>query len=207
VRSRVPNTDTQSYCKKFYGIQSSFSRLESVLKSFDNLAIARVRSTARLITGSEAADVTKSTPFSEVMRQSGIIEPLDVEETNIAERRSSGVRAENDVDSDNDDEDPNVLHPSKPSHIEFGRSTVKDKDLDILKRLGNVGRKDDNMIRFAGDDIVLEPKNDEVVVFRSFFRARLCFPMYEMIAEVLERFEIYLHQLTPNTIIRLSVYI
>lgn len=31
--------------------------------------------------------------------------------------------------------------------------------------------------------------------------------MYEMIAKVLKRFEIYLHQLTTNAIVRLSIYI
>jgi hypothetical protein len=55
--------------------------------------------------------------------------------------------------------------------------------------------------------VVLEPKEDEVVVFKSFFRAGLQFPLHEMIGEVLKNFEIYLHQLTPNAIVRLSVYI
>jgi hypothetical protein len=53
--------------------------------------------------------------------------------------------------------------------------------------------------------IVLE--DDEVVVFKSFFRARLRFLLYEMIGEVLKKFEIYLHQLTPNAIVRLNMYI
>jgi hypothetical protein len=55
--------------------------------------------------------------------------------------------------------------------------------------------------------MISEPKDDEVVVFKSFFRARLRFPLYEMIGEVLKKFEIYLHQLTPNATVRLSVYI
>jgi hypothetical protein len=42
---------------------------------------------------------------------------------------------------------------------------------------------------------------------KSFFRAGLRFPLYDIIGEVLKRFEIYLHQLTPNAIVRLSVYI
>jgi hypothetical protein len=45
------------------------------------------------------------------------------------------------------------------------------------------------------------------VVFKSFFRAGLRFPLNEMIGEVLKFFEIYLHQLTPNAIVRLSVFI
>jgi hypothetical protein len=32
-------------------------------------------------------------------------------------------------------------------------------------------------------------------------------PLYEMTGEVLKKFKIYLHQLTPNAIFRLSVYI
>jgi hypothetical protein len=63
------------------------------------------------------------------------------------------------------------------------------------------------LIRFAGEEVVLEPRNDEVVVFKSFFRAGLWFPLYKMTGEVLKMLEIYLHQLTPNTIVRLSVYI
>jgi hypothetical protein len=45
------------------------------------------------------------------------------------------------------------------------------------------------------------------VVFKSFFRAGLRFPLNEMIGEVLKNFEIYLYQLTPNAIVRLSVFI
>ena len=55
--------------------------------------------------------------------------------------------------------------------------------------------------------MVPEPKDDEVVVFKSFFRAGLWFPLYDIIGEVLKNFEIYHHQLTPNAIVRLSVYI
>jgi hypothetical protein len=56
-------------------------------------------------------------------------------------------------------------------------------------------------------EITPKPENGEVVVFRSFFKAGLMFPLHEMIANVLENFEIYLHQLTPNAIVRLNVFI
>lgn len=69
---------------------------------------------------------------------------------------------------------------------------MKLEDLDVLKSLGYIGQKEDNMIRFAGSETAPEPKDDEVVVFRSFFREGLCFPMYEMIVEVLKN-EIYIH--------------
>jgi hypothetical protein len=55
--------------------------------------------------------------------------------------------------------------------------------------------------------VVPKPKDDEVVAFKSFFRAGFRFRLHEMIGEVLIFFEIYFHQLTPNAIVRLSVYI
>jgi hypothetical protein len=63
------------------------------------------------------------------------------------------------------------------------------------------------LVRFGGEETISKPENDEVVVFKSFFKSGLRFPLHGMIADVLENFEIYLHQLTPNAIVRLSVYI
>jgi hypothetical protein len=65
-----------------------------------------------------------------------------------------------------------------------------------MKKQGYFGENDDRLVRFAGKEVIPEPKDDEVVVFKSFFRAGLRFPPYEMIGEVLKKFEIYLQQLT-----------
>jgi hypothetical protein len=78
------------------------------------------------------------------------------------------------------------LSPSKPSHVEFGKSTVKVEDLVLIKKLGYFGNNDNGLIRFARDEVIPEPKDDEVIVFKSFFRAGLQFPLYEMISEVLK---------------------
>jgi hypothetical protein len=116
-------------------------------------------------------------------------------------------KSDSKAECDGDEGDPNILYPSTPSPIEFGKSTMKASDLDVMKKLGYIGKKDDDLIRSDGDEIILEPKDDEVVVFKSFFRVGLLFFMYEMIAEVLKKFKIYLHQLTPNAIVRFNVYI
>jgi hypothetical protein len=84
---------------------------------------------------------------------------------------------------------------------------VTTEDLIVMKKLGYFGENEDGLIRFAGEEVIPEPKDDEVVVFKSFFRTGLRFPLYDMIGEVLKRFEIYLHQLTPNAIVRISIYI
>jgi hypothetical protein len=114
------------------------------------------------------------------------------------------AEAESDNESEDDD---SILYPTKPIHVEFGRSIVKAEELVLMKKLGYFGENDDELVRFAGEETIPEPKEDEVVVFKSFFRAGVRFPLYEMIGEVLKKFEIYLHLLTPNAIIRLSVYI
>jgi hypothetical protein len=111
-----------------------------------------------------------------------------------------------DGSDDEFEEDNIILSPSKPSHIEFGKSTVSAEDLVMMKKLGYFGEAESKLIRFAGEEVIPEPKEDEVVVFKSFFRAGLRFPLYDIIGDVLKKFEIYLHQLTPNSIVRLSVY-
>ena len=167
--------------------------------------MARVRSTAWVAHEGEEIGTSETTPILEVMKRSGWlckkiqkIVPIDIE--------AKQVVAE--ADSENEDEDDdNILSPSKPSHIEFGRSIVKAEDLVLMKKLGYFGENDDELLRFAGEEVIPEPKEDEVVVFKSFFRVGPRVPLYEMIGQVLKKFEIYLHQLTPNAIVRLSVYI
>lgn len=52
----------------------------------------------------------------------------------------------------------------------------------------------------------LEPSEDEAVVFVDYFRACLRLPCDDMVAKVLKLFEVYLHQLTPNAIVRLGLF-
>ena len=97
--------------------------------------------------------------------------------------------------------------PSKPSHLDFEKSTVSEADVPMMMKLGYFGVDEMKLVRFAGEETTPTPKDDEVVVFKSFFRAGLQFPLNEMIGEVLDNYEIFLHQLTPNAIVRLSIFI
>jgi hypothetical protein len=96
------------------------------------------------------------------------------------------------------EEDNSILSPMKPSHIEFGKFIVIADDMVMMKKLSYFGEVESNLVCFTGEEVVSQPREDEVVVFKSFFRAGLRFPLHEMIGEVLKNFEIYLHQLTPN---------
>jgi hypothetical protein len=168
--------------------------------------MARVRSTARVSHEGEETEVTETTPISIVMKQSGlvVIERTTDEGTPVAEAEQTVDEEEN---IDEDEEDYSILIPTKPSHLDFEKSTVSKADMPMMMKLGYFGEVESKLVRFAGEETTPAPKSDEVVVFKSFFRAGLRFPLNEMIGEVLKNFEIYLHQLTPNAIVRLSVFI
>jgi hypothetical protein len=167
--------------------------------------MARVRSTARVTHDGEETEATEMAPISEVMRQSGLVvtEGATDEGAPAAEAEQADVE-EDDVD---EEEDYNTLMPAKPSHLDFGKSTVSEADMPMMIKLGYFGEAEKKLIRFAGEETTPTPENDEVVVFKSFFRAGLRFPLNEIIGEILENYEIYLHQLTPNAIVRLNVFI
>jgi hypothetical protein len=97
--------------------------------------------------------------------------------------------------------------PTKPSHLDFGKSTISEADLPKMMKLGYFSEAKKELVRFGGEETTPKPEKNEVVVFKSFFKEGLRFPLIGMIADVLKKFEVYLHQLTPNAIVRLSVYI
>jgi hypothetical protein len=168
--------------------------------------MARVRSTARVTRDGEEAEATETAPISEVMRQSGLVvmEGATDEGAPTVEAEQADIEEE---DVDEEEEDYNTLIPAKPSHLDFGKSTVSEADVPMMMKLGYFREAEKKLIRFAEEETTPEPRNDEVVVFKSFFRAGLQFPLNEMIGEAWDNYEIYLHQLTPNAIVRPSVFI
>jgi len=168
--------------------------------------MARVRTTARVSHEGDETEATEAAPISEVVRRSGLV-ALEEAIAEVASNAEVEQIVAEGRSEDESEEDNSILSPTKPSHIEFGKSTVTADDMVMMKKLGYVGEAESKLVRFAGEEVVPRPREDEVVVFKSFFRARLRFPLYEMIGEVLKKFEIYLHQITPNAIVRLSMYI
>jgi hypothetical protein len=164
--------------------------------------MARVRSTARVTRDKEEAKAAETALISEVMKRSGLVAPEDVSDEGVPVVEAEQVGAE---EGESEDDYSDV--PSKPSHLEFGRSTVTEDDVPKLMKLCYFSEAKKGLIRFGREEITLKPEKDEVVVFKSFFKAGLRFPLNEMIADLLGKFGIYLHQLTPNAIVRLSVYI
>jgi hypothetical protein len=95
----------------------------------------------------------------------------------------------------------------KPSHLDFGKSTISKADFPKMVKLGYFSEDEKKLICFGGEETTPKPQKDEIVIFKSFLKAGLRFPLNRMIADVLKKFGIYLHELTRNAIVRLSVYI
>jgi hypothetical protein len=51
------------------------------------------------------------------------------------------------------------------------------------------------------------PEENEVVIYRSFFKAGLRFPLSKFVVEVLKTYQIFLHQITPEAIIRMGIFV
>jgi hypothetical protein len=58
-----------------------------------------------------------------------------------------------------------------------------------------------------GERTMPTPEENEVMIFRSFFKARLRFPLNRFVVEVLKIYQVYLHQLTPEAIIRMGIFV
>jgi hypothetical protein len=64
-----------------------------------------------------------------------------------------------------------------------------------------------SIVRVGGDSIALAPEENEVVIYRSFLKAGLRFPLIKFVVEVLKIFQIFLHQITPEAIIRMGMFV
>jgi hypothetical protein len=134
--------------------------------------MARVCSTARVTREGEEAEVTETAPISEVMKQSGLVMAEGTTDKGTSATESEQTVAEEE-DVEEDEEDYSILIPTKPSHLDFGKSAVSEADMPMMMKLGYFGEAENKLVRFAEEEITPVPKDDEVVVFKSFFRAEL----------------------------------
>jgi hypothetical protein len=121
----------------------------------------------------------------------------------IMEDLSKDSDDSDDYDVESGDEDSED-RPWRPSHTIFRKSTIKQSHIDTMR-----GRyfRDMSIVRVGGDSTAPAPEENEVVVYRSFLKAELWFPLSKFVVEVLKIFQIFLHQLTPEAIIRMGLFV
>jgi hypothetical protein len=107
-----------------------------------------------------------------------------------------------DVDSGGEESED---RPWRPSHAVFGKSSIKQSHLVNMR--GRYLRDLFIMRADEGEKTCPTPEENEVVIFRSFLKSGLWFPLSSFVVEILKIFEIYLHQLTPEAILRMGIFV
>jgi hypothetical protein len=87
--------------------------------------------------------------------------------------------------------------------VEFGVSRISSVRVQDMQQLGYFGS---GVGRVPGAEEVPEPEG-ELVVFEAFFTAGLRLPAHRFVSEVLQRFEVQVHQLTPNAVVAPAKYV
>jgi hypothetical protein len=100
---------------------------------------------------------------------------------------------------------------TKTLKIGRGDQAIPSSESRLLKNHVDAMRgryfRDMTIVRVGGDSAAPNPEVNEVVIYRSFLKAGLWFPLSKFLVEVLKTFQIFLHQLTPKAIIRMGLFI
>jgi hypothetical protein len=112
----------------------------------------------------------------------------------IMEDLSKDSNDNDDYDVESGDEDSED-RPWQPSHTIFGKSTIKQSHIDTMR-----GRyfRDMSIVRVGGDSTTPAHEENEVVVYRSFLKAGLRFPLSKFVVEVLKIFRSFFISLPPK---------
>jgi hypothetical protein len=87
--------------------------------------------------------------------------------------------------------------------VEFSVSRMSSVRVQDMQQLGYFGG---GVGRVSGAEEVPEPEG-KLVVFEVFFIAGLRLPAHRFMSEVLQKFEVQVHQLTPNAVVVLAKYV
>jgi hypothetical protein len=124
--------------------------------------MARVRSTARVEREGGEAEGAETVPISEAMQRSGLvtsegIPTAETEQTVVgteqaaAETEQAAAETEQgDIEEADSDDDYHIAVPSKPSHLDFGKSTISKADFSKMVKSGYFSENEKKLLRFGG---------------------------------------------------------
>jgi hypothetical protein len=87
--------------------------------------------------------------------------------------------------------------------VEFSVSRISSVRVQDMQQLGYFGN---SVGHVPGAEEIPEPEG-ELVVFEAFFIVGLRLPAHHFVAEVLQKFDVQIHQLTPNAVVALAKYV
>ena len=110
--------------------------------------MARLRSTARVEREGGEIEASETVTISEAMRRSGLV-TTEENPTAETEQTTAVVEEENTEETDPED-DSHIAAPSKPSHLDFGKSTVSKADFPKMVKSGYFTENEKKLLRFGG---------------------------------------------------------
>jgi hypothetical protein len=116
--------------------------------------MARVRSTARVDHEGDETEATDTVPISEAMKRSGLVTPEDTpaaKDIPVVEAEWAAVE-----ETDSKDDYSSAV-PSKPSHLDFGKSTISEANFPKMVKLGYLSEVKKELIRFGGEETIPKP--------------------------------------------------
>jgi hypothetical protein len=129
--------------------RKSFEKINKVnnLKKFQNIhnQMVRVRSTARIDREGDETEATETVPISEAMKRSGLV---------TSEDAPAAEAEQADVEETDSEDDYSSAVPSKPSHLDFGKSTISEGDLPKMMKLGYFSEAKKELIHFGGEKLL-----------------------------------------------------
>jgi hypothetical protein len=87
--------------------------------------------------------------------------------------------------------------------VEFGVSRISSVHVQDMQQLGYFGN---GVGRVPGAEEIPKPEG-EIVVFEAFFTVGIWLPAHRFVVEVLQRYDVQIHQLTPNVVVALAKYV
>jgi hypothetical protein len=131
--------------------------------------MARVRSTARVEREGGEAEGSETIPISEVMQRSGLVtsEKIPSADAEQAEQTIAEAEEENIEETDPED-DYRIAMPSKPSHLDFGKSTVSKADLSKMVKSGFFSESQKKLLRFGGKKLPQSQRRMKLSFSRAF---------------------------------------
>ncbi|NAW18882.1 hypothetical protein FGF97_23515, partial [Salmonella sp. hn-f5] len=124
-----------------------------------------MRSTARVEREGGETEASETVPISEAMQRSGLVTS---ERIPTAETEQAAAEAEQgDIEEADSDDDYHIAVPSKPSHLDFGKSTISKADFSKMVKSGYFSENEKKLLRFGGEETTPKPEKDEIVIFKS----------------------------------------
>jgi hypothetical protein len=166
-----------------------FPRTAKILTSFSNRLLARLPSLLLLV-----GDLVR---VKQIARRRRRYVAMPSSSSSAADTPSAGASSEETLSNVAAEE----LRPGDT--VEFGASQMSSVHMQDMQQLGYFGG---GVACVPRAEEVPEPEG-ELVVFEAFFAAGLCLPAHRFVGEVLRRFEVQVHQLTPNVVVALAKYV